>query len=278
VFNIIVWCIGFFQVLTLGVIFSKTYTSKRLWVAIAPLPFLTGALWFFTYRFVAPKAFYATISAESNDNGVDSDNIITSNYNGAPYGRVTSPTGSVGGEQHHLEEEAFNPSLVKPLMKLWVPKQSKHLLEHLYIPRYESFEDYIMKNPQVRAQYQKAGKNRRLWGLGNGMSAAMDAFKKKKKQDEKAILKARFEATAALGAGVKDSDADFDEHQPPAVTMVAHSRIELTPMGPDGRVMNGAVIAADDDDLVPPEELQEQLEDARRQSQMAHNYQYQQYQ
>ncbi|KAJ3326121.1 hypothetical protein HDU76_012989 [Blyttiomyces sp. JEL0837] len=157
VFNLLMIAIGFFQTLTLTVIFAaNTPTSngprpQRQWVMVAPLPFLTGALWFVVFRFLAPRGAYVSKKdAAEADAGVYSP------------GGSEEDLGGRGGKDDRLalEDRVFNPALVKPLQKVWVWKRSAHLLPGLYTPAYESLEDYIHKHPEAA---QTSPHHRRRW-------------------------------------------------------------------------------------------------------------------
>ncbi|KAI9340038.1 hypothetical protein DFJ73DRAFT_628208 [Zopfochytrium polystomum] len=152
VFNLLSFALGVFQAFTLVVIFAaNTQAGQRQWLLVVPLPFLTGALWIASQRFLLPKVRFISQSDDSTANG----NTIEMRGMNKPI--EAQPGSGVG-----LEDMVFNPALVKPLMKVWVWQRSKYLLPSLYTPRYASLEDYLQKNPSAAQGDQSSRRHRRL--------------------------------------------------------------------------------------------------------------------
>ncbi|KAJ3407426.1 hypothetical protein HDV05_005417 [Chytridiales sp. JEL 0842] len=233
VFDLITASILFFQLLTLAVIFVKTRTNGRQWVAIAPLPFVTAALWILVLKFLAPRAYFAIPPQTSS---------AADEYH---HHQPPSPPPKESFSDH-LETQAAHPALVKPLLKVWVPKQAKHLLEKFYKPQYDNLDAFISQNPAVYQAYMEMGWHHRRFKLDMGTM--------KRKQEERKMIKARKVATHALGAGKgKKGGADFDDDDE-----------EEVPVSVAGQGRFEVVLDQEEDDDVAPEELQEEQEVERR--------------
>ncbi|KAJ3094158.1 hypothetical protein HDU97_008409 [Phlyctochytrium planicorne] len=178
VFNLLMIGVGFFQVITLATVFTanfKSNTRQKQFAAIAPLPFVTGALWFACISFIAPKAQF-----------ISKKDIPTD-------ARPLSP-GSANEEM--LEDKALNPVFVKPLMKVWVWKRSQHLLPALHTPTYSSLDDYLRKHPEAASGSREKRRKLRLFAQEHNHT-----LKKDRKQ-----MKAR----AALMAGNTQELSKFE--------------------------------------------------------------------
>ncbi|KAI9335094.1 hypothetical protein BDR26DRAFT_805084, partial [Obelidium mucronatum] len=144
IFNLLIFSAGFFQFLTLTVIFAANKaknsdptgtTTLRQWMIIAPLPFITIALWVGCRIWLLPKATFCTSTLQSAANLRPANSTATS-YNENSTATETSTIAST------LEDKVLNPALAKPLMKVWVAAKSAHLLANLYTPQYANIEDY----------------------------------------------------------------------------------------------------------------------------------------
>ncbi|KAJ3191654.1 hypothetical protein HK101_007518 [Irineochytrium annulatum] len=205
VFNLVAIGVGFFQVMSLVVIFVALQNSnggdkKAKVAAVVPLPFLTAALWFYVYRFLSPKAAYVS-KRDGFDGGMEEGKSPA----GTP-SAISPHLQSRKAEDVPLEDQAFNPALVRPLMKVWVWKRSEHLLPALYMPKYASFTQYLQANPHaVRAL--PAGQRHRFRLLVKGDHASLSR--------DRAMRRERAEA---LGGGVH-KEADVGRSQ---VTSTVH--------------------------------------------------------
>ncbi|ORY50056.1 DUF221-domain-containing protein [Rhizoclosmatium globosum] len=152
IFNLLLFSTGFFQFLTLTVIFAANIarnksknddsTTFRQWMIVAPLPFLTIAIWVCARLWLLPKAMYCTSVLTVNTlrprRGSSSE--------GSTHQLEVSDTSTIASD---LEEKVLNPALVKPLMKVWVAQKSAHLLPKLYTPRYANIDEYENEHPEV---------------------------------------------------------------------------------------------------------------------------------
>ncbi|KAJ3200796.1 hypothetical protein HDU67_001791 [Dinochytrium kinnereticum] len=171
--------VGFFQLITLATIFTANISSKskqRQYILVAPLPFLTGALWFAVVRFMAPRAQYISKKDINSFDPSPTQSLFPSN-NGEDVAAV-------------LEDRALNPAFVKPLLKVWVWKRSQHLLPQLHTQRYANLDDYVRQHPEAASGVKE--KNRRRIKL-----FANETIKRDRQQ-----MKAR----AAIMAGAKEAD------------------------------------------------------------------------
>ncbi|KAI8836718.1 hypothetical protein BJ741DRAFT_181995 [Chytriomyces cf. hyalinus JEL632] len=188
IFNILAFSIGFFQLLTLTVIFAANRASASVrvnnvkqWMVLAPLPFVTAALWLVFRMWLFPTAIYCTATLGSQS---------------------IPPRQKLEGEAATLEDRVFNPALVKPLMKVWVSHKSAHLLPSLYKPRYANIDEYEAQHPEHSQAAKK--QNRRQWVKGLPSLAG----KKKEIAQIKAVRKA---GTLKRTAGTKQDGWDDDE-------------------------------------------------------------------
>ncbi|KAJ1548292.1 hypothetical protein HK405_003793 [Cladochytrium tenue] len=161
VYNLLTIGIGFFQTFTFVVIFAANTqsTNQRQWILVVPLPFLTGALWIASQRFLLPQSKFvgrspAAAAYEYDSGQARSDSSMELRGIGANKLSNDSGLSEVGATAADavsaslaLEDMAFDPALVKPLMKVWVWQRSRHLLPALHTPRYDSLDDYVRKNP-----------------------------------------------------------------------------------------------------------------------------------
>ncbi|KAJ3031896.1 UNVERIFIED_CONTAM: hypothetical protein HDU68_010855 [Siphonaria sp. JEL0065] len=196
VFNLLIFAAGFFQFLTLTVIFAANKAKStnanssavRQWMIIAPLPFLSLALWIISRIWLLPKATYCTSSLTVAS--------LRPSSTQSSYDETATETSTIATT---LEDKVLNPALVKPLMKVWVPKESAHLLANLHTPRYANIEEYEIAHPEVALGSNAAAKHRKAWIKG------LPSLAGKKKE------LAQLKATAAAGGLKKRADGDDDE-------------------------------------------------------------------
>ncbi|KAJ3138776.1 hypothetical protein HK100_012314 [Physocladia obscura] len=138
IFNVLSFSVGFFQVVTLLVIYAGNATAIysiqdsqppkiKQWMILVPLPFITALLWLIVRIFLIPRGIYCT------DDYLAFDAIPPTPH---PYSLT-------------LAEHAFNgAAFVKPLARVTVAPIYKTRLPEYYTPR-RRVVDYT--DPRVRA-------------------------------------------------------------------------------------------------------------------------------
>ncbi|KAJ3074115.1 hypothetical protein HDU98_012053 [Podochytrium sp. JEL0797] len=224
VFNLLLFSMGFFQLLTLTVIFAanssdtKTTSTLRQWMIVAPLPFLTAALWIGSRLWLLPRAVFCT-STLTHTTLLPQDPNAT-----------------------HLADRVLNPALAKPLMKVWVPKKSADLLPGLYTPRYASMDAYEAAHPELSQGGHAAQKNRRAWMKG------LPSLAGKRKQI------AQMQALAEEQKGrVAGDDEGMEDGEAIALKLVSGRGMEEGRAGSTELLLEGN---GSGEDLLPPEEVE----------------------
>ncbi|KAJ3078599.1 hypothetical protein HK102_004373 [Quaeritorhiza haematococci] len=159
-FNLLCFCVGMMQVSTgLGIWLNARLKADegaegRYWrwqvAMVAVLPFVTGGFWFYVRRTLGVKGRYLTDFAEEETVGGAAQ--VTG-------GRVSGKTPLMGtggldddDETLDLSDRVFDPSLAKPLWKVWVWKRSRPVWDQMYNPEYSDLADYIRKTRPAPAK------------------------------------------------------------------------------------------------------------------------------
>ncbi|KAJ3141415.1 hypothetical protein HK100_007045 [Physocladia obscura] len=250
VFNLVVFATGFYQFLTFIVIYAANKSgansnAKLLqWMIVVPLPFLTIAFWIVFKVWVLPRAIYCTSTLSAN-------NLI--------YGsrRLTNNEDAAAGAD--LEDRVMNPALAKPLMKVWVPRKSTHLLSSLYSPKYANIEDYELQHPEI--QNSTVAKNRSAWLKG---LPSLHTKKKELSKLKAAKEQGEFKTNAHPLHPVEDDEENSNVTGEEGISLHA-----LTGTTGGGALVAGGIsrygtekeqasVAAlgDQEDLLPPEEIE----------------------
>ncbi|KAI9095569.1 hypothetical protein DFS34DRAFT_626429 [Phlyctochytrium arcticum] len=141
VFTMICICILAFHILTLGAIIVMTNRDEdgiasegggkgqttMVFVALV----LGVVFWWGCQRWLAPKGKFVTEADLEVDN----------------FGPNKPSDGLEDDEE--LENRVYNPSLVKPLMRVWVAKEARDVLHSCYEPRYANLQDYMIKRKGI---------------------------------------------------------------------------------------------------------------------------------
>ncbi|KAI8614751.1 hypothetical protein BC830DRAFT_1125945 [Chytriomyces sp. MP71] len=257
IFNIFAFSVGFFQTLTLAVVFAANRAAAsgnngdplKQWMLIAPLPFLTIALWLACRIWLFPRATYCTSTLNEQSLNPGLERALSSKREGPNV-----------DDDSILEDRVFNPALAKPLMKIWVRKESAHLLPQLYQPRYRNLEDYEAKHPEGPHTAQH---HRRLWAKGLPSLAG--------KKKEIAHIKALKHAGSVKRASTLKGNNGWDvEH---GAATVGGEPIPMNQYGHDSRAASAQSVGSSDalmpqntaldlelnassEDLLPPEEME----------------------
>ncbi|KAI8823661.1 uncharacterized protein EV422DRAFT_364896 [Fimicolochytrium jonesii] len=135
-FTILCICIAVFQFMTLGAILVVTSATsgsmaKHQAIVIGVILCFTAVYWWYCSRYIAPKGQFATdLITDVDEKNNNADRALEEDHSAS---------------SERLEDELYNPALVKPLCKVWVWKDAREVVPKYYTPLYHDLDDYISK-------------------------------------------------------------------------------------------------------------------------------------
>jgi hypothetical protein len=126
IFNLSCICIGFSQfvffcVIVLYTVFQQdSRYGKGQAIMVGLLPIVTFLFWSYCMRVVAPRAKFIVSERDAE---------VTKTY--------------FWSSDMVPETQPYHPAFTKPLMKLWVPENVKHMATQFYKPRFENTNEYV---------------------------------------------------------------------------------------------------------------------------------------